>query len=104
MIRRAALAATLAIAGTIAAAAIYTTHSGADTEGCASHAEYDRLQTLMSPSSVAILLDTNGTYAPGGQNTFIRNYPSCWAPDDDRVSVWYDEDAGLSLRWDIRHA
>lgn len=93
--------AALATAGAVGWIGLNHTASG-DTENCASHTEYDRLEVLWSPAHVESVFDVNGVYGDGGENTFVRKYRTCWDPDGTIIKIWYDNDSGLSLRWDTR--
>lgn len=77
--------------------------ASADTENCASVAEYDRLEVLMSPGSVERLFDIPGYFLGELDNgNYKRGYKTCWNPTERRIVIWYDGDSSLSIRWDIR--
>jgi len=81
---------------------IMTSPAQADTENCASMAEYDQLHSLMSPGSVSALFDIDGWYIGENDNVFKRGYKPCWNPDDKKIVVAYDIDTALSVWWDVR--
>lgn len=75
----------------------------APSPGCVTHGEYDQLETLMRPSTVANLFDTNG-YPVGtpDPDVFGRGYQTCWAPAQREVVVKYNDQSGHSVAWLIR--
>lgn len=73
-----------------------------NSPGCVTHAEYDRLETLMRPSTVADLFDTNGFFLGDNDDVFRRGYETCWDGPGDRVVVRYDQLSALSISWAVR--
>jgi hypothetical protein len=74
-----------------------------DTENCATHEEYDRVDVFMLPVTVAEILDVYGQYVDTpNPDTFARTYRTCWAPETREIIVRYDSDSRLSFDKDIR--
>lgn len=73
----------------------------AGTPGCATHGEWDQLETFMRPMTVADLLDTNGEFLSENAEVFRRSYDVCW--DSSRIGVVrYDQTSGFSVSWNVR--
>lgn len=73
----------------------------AGTPGCATHGEYDQLETFMRTFTVADLFDTNGTFLGENEQVFRRGYDTCWDPSKI-VVVRYDQVSGYSVSWLVR--
>lgn len=71
-----------------------------DHRPCAAHVEWRRLETLMRPTTIAVLFDTDGRYLGKGRHVFRRGYRLCW--DDGLGVVRYDRRSGLSVSWNVR--
>ena len=78
-----------------------TPRAGADTETCATHAEYDNNSTGETPVEVANRYDVYGWLIgdTASGDGFKRGYRTCWAPGERKIVVVYSYDTGGSYDW-----
>jgi hypothetical protein len=98
------LALSTAALGLAASAALVAPMSTAlaDTENCASRAEYDNLERGLTVNQVAARFDIYGAYDGDNDSGFRRAYRSCWAPGSREIVVKYSYNTGESVDWWVR--